>query len=356
MRLILLILLAPLLAVAQRQVENPKYKTRQLPTEKQWKEVQNSYNNTIPVLEYAQQDLEHTVVAKQAFKCIHNADTTRFIAFFVDRVDSEHYKFMDRFSGGSRMEYERRKTDTIHYYGYMLWGMKYEGKWYFDKDKSVTLHAANLSEAQDIYLFDALVNIEYFKYIKDFWEGKKDNPLAIATDKNTHRAKYRIPYLGKPLIIENYTLHVAWMREEARDEKALTWFTPAADSLWAQLHRTKPFTCNKRFEEKYHDNKRYILLSPNRDKALVPIVYYDGTGRLWLEYYYIAKTTSGGLFYKWNKIPRKECETALRREFMIINNDIRTLVPDWKSTKRQAITDEAFWQNNFNDTDIQAIQ
>ena len=69
-----------------------------LPTDKQWKNLQDQYN-AIPIdrLKLIEKELDSTISATDCYKFIYNEDKTKFIAFFIMHRDNPKLKRLIHF-------------------------------------------------------------------------------------------------------------------------------------------------------------------------------------------------------------------------------------------------------------------
>src|SRR5689334_18984723 len=93
---------------------------------KRWAALQLQYDS-IPIgrLKTIEKELDSTIAADDCYKFIHNADTTKFLAFFIQRKDDPSYSRVTHFGRVVHIHNQPSQNDSINYYGYVLWGMKF---------------------------------------------------------------------------------------------------------------------------------------------------------------------------------------------------------------------------------------
>src|SRR5687768_13926401 len=87
---------------------------KRLPRDKQWEDLQRRYNY-IPaeMLTVAENELDSTISGRDCYKFICNSDTTRFLAFFLQRMDDPSYNKLIRFGRTVHRHYQPSENDSV---------------------------------------------------------------------------------------------------------------------------------------------------------------------------------------------------------------------------------------------------
>jgi hypothetical protein len=185
-RLVYIFLLSTLItAQAFGQETFLSRKEKELPTSKEWQDLKIKHNYLpIAVLKTLEKELDSIISREDCFKFIHNPDTTKFVAFFLNERNDKAHSRLTHFGQVVHRHYRASDNDSIEFYGYVIWGMKYEQDWYYDKDRESEFWDKTLSIAKDNFLFYVLDEAEYFNNSdpKYFWkEGGASNRFRVST-------------------------------------------------------------------------------------------------------------------------------------------------------------------------------
>lgn len=112
-----------------------------------------------------------------------NPEKTQFVSFFAETGISNNFRTLNDHSGDQKVNIITSKNigdpgylDSIpKTYAYMVEGVKYNGKWYYQKNEITYFDAPTLKDGQLMY-FSRLREWGYFKqnsteYSPDFWNG-----------------------------------------------------------------------------------------------------------------------------------------------------------------------------------------
>lgn len=117
------------------------------------------------------------------YHCLYNPDKTQFVAFFTETGISNSFKTLhDKTDKGKISIITSKDVGDPGYldsmpktYAYIVKGVKYNGKWYYQKDEITYFDAPTLKDGQLMY-FTKLEGWKYFKenstdYSSEFWSG-----------------------------------------------------------------------------------------------------------------------------------------------------------------------------------------
>lgn len=143
---------------------------------------QQPFDDTLVKLVVPQTD--SAVNLSNIYQCLYNMDKTQFIAFSAETGVNKLFKSLhDKKNKGtvniitSKDIHDPDYLDSIpKTYAFIIKGVKYNGKWYYEKDKATYFDARSQEEGRLMYLTN-LVDWGYFKdksidYSPDFWNGK----------------------------------------------------------------------------------------------------------------------------------------------------------------------------------------
>jgi hypothetical protein len=106
-RLVYIFLLSTLtIAQAFGQETFLSRKEKKLPTNKEWQEVKIKYNYLpIAFLRTLEKELDSIISAEDCFKFIHNPDTTKFVAFFLNKRNNKAHSRLTHFGQAVHRHY-----------------------------------------------------------------------------------------------------------------------------------------------------------------------------------------------------------------------------------------------------------
>ncbi len=327
-----------------------------LPTEKQWTDLQSQFK-AIPTdkLKIIEKELDSTISTTDCYKFIHNADTTKFIAFFVMRKDNPKFDRLIHFGRSVHRHYRPSDNDSILFLSYVLWGMKYEQNWYYNKDREDEFWDRTDKSAKDDFLYYVLDDIEFFKKenSESFWEtGGATNKFRILPKD----VSYLKEYVGLPEIVGWHKTFQARRQKDLLNEKIEKVACSIQNDLWNTLHRSDSEVFHSRYISKYSGDSCLILYNSSRDKILLPVIYYDRKSQPWLTYYFLKINSANTTLYKWTKFSTKKINRKPGDESLEIVYDIRTFIENWNWGTVDMISNENFWANNFKDMNLEQIK
>ncbi|HEY2583283.1 MAG TPA: hypothetical protein VGI43_15840 [Mucilaginibacter sp.] len=118
------------------------------------------------------------------YHCFYNSDNTKFVAFFIKTIAAKDAKSLLTQKKDGNVNIITTKDihdpgyldESPRTYAYIVRGIQYQSKWYFDKSEVTYFDAANLTEGKIEYL-NNLQKWNFFaddsaEPANDFWEGK----------------------------------------------------------------------------------------------------------------------------------------------------------------------------------------
>jgi hypothetical protein len=324
-----------------------------LPTTKQWEELQ-FYYNFLPTkrLEVMEKELNSTISTTDCYKFIHNPDTTKFIAFFIMRKENPKFERLGHFGRVVHKHYQPSDNDSISYLSYILWGMKYDGNWYYHKDREDEFWDKSDKSAKNDFLFYVLDDIAYFKK-KNFWEtGGATNQFTILSKNNS----YLKEYAGLPEIVGWHKTFETRRKNDLLNEQIEKTACQIQNKLWSTLHRSDNMIFHSIYQSEYTGESCLVLYNSERSSVLLPIIYFDSKKQPWVRYYFLKINSTGATLYQWLKFPTKQIKRKPGEESLEIVYDIRTLIENWNWGTVNMISNDSFWINNFSETDLQLIE
>src|SRR5688572_21583860 len=165
-----------------------------LPADQQWTELQRQFN-AVPTkrLKLIEKELDSTISATDCYKFMHNADTTKFLAFFMMRKNDPKFDRLTRFGRSVHKHYRPSESNSVESLSYILWGMKYEGSWYYHKDYEDEFWDKTDKSAKDDFLYYVLERVGFIKEKNSqaFWKnGGETNIFKILPENNSYLDEY----------------------------------------------------------------------------------------------------------------------------------------------------------------------
>jgi len=323
-----------------------------LPIDKQWTELQSEFNS-IPIdrLNIIENELDSIVTSTDCYKFIHNADTTKFLAIFVQRKDNPTYSRLTHFGQIVHRHYQPSGNNHINFYAYILWGMKFENQWYYHKHLENEFWDKDLKTAQLDFLFYILNDIGFLKTKEErFWlYGGDYKHFKILPKKNS----YLEEFAGLPKIVGWHKVSQGGRQKQLLNEKIERATCVIEEELWTSLHRSDSATFHTRYKSKYSGKSCLVLYNSDRSKILLPILFYDSKSNPWVTYYFLKITSTDTTVSKWTKFPTKKINRDIGKESLEVVYDIRTFIENWNWGTVNMISKESFWLDNFYDKDLE---
>jgi hypothetical protein len=333
----------------------------QSPSAKKW-ELHISYIKTqYPDLPAQHLDsitvyLDSSAIGSQCYRFIPNADKTKFIAFYLTDRNSGSFLSIKRDYGGTYRSYTwgEKKEDQTEVFAYTVTGMFYKGQWYYSVGEYVEFFADGIEEAKNIFLIRNLFETNFFvrntsKKDKAFWTK---NVFA----KNTY--PYKKDYPNTPEVVVKATLGKNVRRNHNQNKNLERLACEVSTGLWHHLQNLDSTRYHSRYKGRYMESYCLSLYNSKRNTVLLPIIYFNTSGKANLKYYVLKISATDTTLYDWKRIGEKEVNREKSQEGLEVVYDIRNFINNWGWGTVNMISDDGFWDNNFgkNDIEVSAYQ
>ncbi|MEN9398980.1 MAG: hypothetical protein RL632_81 [Bacteroidota bacterium] len=183
-----------------------------LPKEEQAKKFDTLFNAIPNDLIQVQVYLDSFIYYRHCYKFIYNSDSTKFIALFVAPFSDFDYSTFLKYNGMTRNTYF---PEGENYCSYVLWGMSYNGNWYYWRDYVNTFKSKSYDGAKKRANTLLLCReIHFFKFFgtkkeDQFWTAGSSNnsktnsngPFDLITEENSSGDKNQQEHIGDPSIV-----------------------------------------------------------------------------------------------------------------------------------------------------------
>ena len=250
------------------------------------------------------------------YHCLYNSDKTQFVAFFAETGINNNFKTLHDKTDKGKISIITSKDigdpgylDSIpKTYAYIVKGVKYNGRWYYQKDEITYFDAPSLKDGQLMYL-TKLEGWNYFKensteYSPCFWDG----PLFQRVVDRTKDPKW-----------EKYK--DMWETEEHENRDYIGLYIIVADQLKEEKDvETKHFKQNysKQLLEPFFKNQTniganhinkfdkilddFVLIYPkSKDIILIPLKVTDEKGIVTIRFF--VTMPNSPQIYEWTYFP-----------------------------------------------------
>lgn len=282
-----------------------------------------------------------------AYQALYSNDKSKFVAFFLEQVSAQNFKTLKDNKKDNNVNIISSKDikdegfldDIPKTYGYIVKGVKYKDKWYYEKSNVTYFEANSLTDGQQKF-FNNLQQWDFFKensteFSTDFWETKlfkkvpdlrqdpdweKYGESIWKTDEINNR-----PYIGLyEIVAEN-------MRKEL--EKANSEFDKFKKEQFAHFY----IELKSKNSETYNKISDHSLIYPS-DKSIVinPTLITNKDGKKSIHYFIIVGNQKN--VFEWTYFEPK----------IMTDNLYGSQVVEQIST----LTDWNFSVDNLNDTEF----
>lgn len=256
------------------------------------------------------------ILLTNQFQIIVDPTETKFVAFFIEQVSAQDFKTMKDSNGDKNVNIISSKDskdskeegfldDVPQTYAYIVMGVKFNDKWYYEKFNVTYFEAKNLEEGKQEY-FCNLVKWNFFKensteFNPEFWETSlfkkiedlKQNPDWDKYGKRmwkTQESNNR-PYIGYYEIVAN------GLKEKKKEENE-NFEQIISETIFIPFYE-KSITQNPKEFSKYSMMyKKLTLIYPEeRNVILNPVMITDGKGQNTLRYFLTFKDEKS--IYEW---------------------------------------------------------
>jgi hypothetical protein len=242
--------------------------------------------------------LDSNINLDMAYQALFSSDKSKFVAFFLEQASAQDFKALKDNKKDKNVNIISSKTikdesfldDIPKTYSYIVKGVKYNDKWYYEKSKVTYFEAKTINDGQQEF-FNKLQKWDFFienstESNPDFWEAKLFKRIPDLK-KSPDWGKYgesiwktdeinNKPYLGLYEIVAN-NLKKKLERENSKFEKI-------KKQLFAQFY----LKLNTKNSEAYHKISEHSLIYP-ADKSIVinPTLITSKEGKKTIHYFVI---------------------------------------------------------------------
>lgn len=316
----------------------------------QWKKLEKYSHIPMDRLQQATIALDSTIAPETCYKFLHNADTTRFVAFFLQRIDEPNYEQLKRHGRTVYSYYGKNE-----YLGYTLWAIKYNDALYFDKNDETEFNTTgkDITDAKNDYLVRILTDHKYFNKGNGFWEGKGGNPFEVVTKAGKNYGHH----IGNPRIVNSFMGFTEKIRKIKVSEVTDAFACNLHNELWSQLESQDNNMYYDRYFDKISGRKCYMLYDTHGNRILLLYLHMSKNKKPHLSYYFAVRNCNNTTLYKWKKIPRRELAFIKDGDLKsYIIDDMRQFIPNWVWGTKNMIENEAFWNDNFTEADLEPVK
>lgn len=243
---------------------------------------------------------DSSITIGTVYHCLYNPDKTQFVAFFTETGINNSFKTLHDKTENSKVNIITSKDigdpgylDSIpKTYAYIVNGVKYNGKWYYQKNEITYFDASTLKDGQLMY-FTKLEGWNYFKensteYSPDFWNGPLFEKVVDRT-KDTKWEKYKAMWETEERensdYIGLYTIVANQLKEDKKSEAKhfqQNYSKQVLDPFFKKQTESGSNHINKL--NKILDN--FVLIYPkDRHVILTPLKVTDEKGNVTLRFF-----------------------------------------------------------------------
>lgn len=290
-----------------------------------------------------------TTINKQSFyQGFMNDGDDKFIAFFAENSTGKDFKeFKDKYGDRNITMSEDYFSNPPNMYCFIVYGIKFQEKWYYKKDKIVHFKSTDFDQGK----------LEYFVNLKkwDFFKEDSDKFSDIFWETNLFA---KVPDLTKDPDWDKYGESI-WKTDEINNRPYIGLYEIVADGLKIeQSEKDKDF--DKTIIETYVNpyitelaskgnyeqvtlnqmSKPHLLIYPKeKNIILCPYNIKGKKENKFINYIVLIKTESGFDLYKWNYLKPDDFKNkANGPSFM---EQIKTLT-DWNFSFK-TLDNSEFW-------------
>lgn len=294
-------------------------------------------------------DSDTTINKQNFYQGFMNEENDKFIAFFAENSTGKDFKeFKDRYGDKNITIGENYFTNPPNMYCFIVYGIKYQEKWYYKKDKIVHFKASDFEQGKLEYF----VNLKKWNFFKEgsdkvtdnFWETTffakvpdltkdpdwdKYGESIWKTDEINNR-----PYIGLYEIVADGLKKDQTIKNKNFDKTIIeTYVNPYITGL-ASANNYEQATLNQM-------SKPHLLIYPKEKNVLLcPYNIKEKKKEKFINYLVLIKTEKGYDIYKWNYLrPDDFKKSAIGPSFM---DQINTLT-DWNFSFK-TLDDSKFWE------------
>ncbi|TFF40942.1 hypothetical protein [Mucilaginibacter psychrotolerans] len=288
------------------------------------------------------------------YQCFYNADGTKFVAFFINTIDKKDAKPLLSIKGDKNVKVITQKKIGDKGYldeapqtnAYLVKGLKYQGKWYYEKTE-VTYFDAPMPEDGKLDFLNNLQGWDYFAANSAepgtvFWEGKLFERIKDKT-KEPDWEKYKNMWAGEELenrpYIGMYELVANQLKADAETTRDAYNKDIIDNVLWPFY--TKQVKARKNNMVALNIKPEYLTLIYSRKKEAIinPVKVTDANGIIKMRYFVLIPGTNE--IYEWTYVKADELKTTDDREDPV--NKTMGSVTKWNYSYK-TLDDDVFWK------------
>jgi hypothetical protein len=335
--------------------------------------------NDLDFLKHVIHPMDSSIVLKDQFQILIDTSQTKFLAFFLEEVGAQDFASLkdskkDRninIISGSDFNSPTFLEDVPQKYAYIVKGVKYLGKWYYEKANVTYFEATTLLEGQQEYFYN-LAKWDFFQegsaeFNLAFWESnifRKVEPSAVRNQEAIAEINSLIAFATSEedkLIYQDmlddyaeddlknqeyFGLYVLVADEFKRDkEKELAKFSAYFDTDLLPKFYDAYCKENKisRFVKMNGKNLR-VIFPQDRSVVLSPIVFEYEKDKFELHFFVLIPNEDATYsIYKWNYF--EPVQAQYKSMYGGTVNEQLNKITKWNFSFN-TLDDENFW-NNF---------
>jgi uncharacterized protein YbdZ (MbtH family) len=276
--------------------------------------------------------MDSTILASKCYNFIYSPDSSKFLAFFAGSGPTGSHS--NKFGGATNFK-NNYQSKLPEFNGYMLWGMKHEGAWYFDKGTTLVFNDSNLTQAKDDFLFYSLQRQNFFEnFLSDdyqFWERGGPGVQFLPLRAENYLSVYGKCYEGLPVIVASGKKAHRWVSKDACNQ----WFESNIERIKGQ----DSLFFNNDFPHRFHKN-HFDLISVDQDKVMLSFYHKDKDDMLWMSFLYVQlNNDTVEQVFLW----KKSISFPNGWEMSVLLPFYRQCIPEWNYAN-EVICDDSFWE------------
>ena len=297
---------------------------------------------------------------KIIYQCLLDESKTKFIAFFLEKSPPHDFKSMKDDRKDMHVNIISSKDikdsgfldDIPQTYAYIVEGVKYSDKWYYQKANVTYFEATTLEEGRQFY-FNNLQQWNFFKvnsteFNPDFWETNRfDKVKDLTKDPDWDKYGENIwkdeerdnrDFIGMYAIVAN-KLKILKEEEEKNNLKQIS------DSIFKPFFETQKKINPSEFKDYNLIHNEFILIFPREKNFILnPIQIVNDKGEKAIRYFIFIKQTGNILewnYFKENPFNENKIKDVIYHYGSIVMAQINTLTK-WDFSFK-TLDDTTFW-------------
>jgi hypothetical protein len=291
--------------------------------------------------------------ADKIYQCLYNTDSTKFVAFFMEMQSKNGSKSLLSQKKDKNVKILTSKDihdkgylgETPKIYAYIVKGVKFEGRWYYEKAEATYFDASDVEEGKLEYLN----NLQGWDYFADnstaagnFWEGalfkkiedKRKDPdwekrkLMLESEERENR-----DYIGLYELVAN-------TRKEEDNAKRDAYNDRIRDEILLPFYN-KQIKSKANHIAKLNEGAKYFTLiySKNKEAIINPIKVTDEKGVISIRYFVLIPNTNQ--MYEWTLVKPNILKGGEYADNPV--NNTMGSVTKWTYAYK-TLDDDAFWK------------